>query len=444
METSEYIVYTLLVLVLIAFVGIVGYVIYDNYNYKDNLTSDLNTNFKDINRNFNSTSNVINQSYNTHTSNLNSLSDKANLNDANSSNYVQSTSNILVSKANLNDANSSNYVQSTSNISFKNIDTFNYNLNKYFTFKETDKKSYSDANNKLFEYRTDALGDASRLELMTKTFATSGLQLNTITGKELGICNKDGANCFNVVNTADSLYIYKAGAADKRNIYIGGAEGAGATAPLKIVDGKVHITGELHINGTKYDPATFSPSGHTHQQPPTLTDATATAILGTIGKVGFVEVYTKGSGYGSTKPEVVIDGDGSGATAEAVLGTGTTAGQVESITITNGGSGYTSAPTITIAAPPTAVGGAAAGVRAEARAILVKPIVRLSVGNGGGSGYINPPRVTISTEGNTAVGPNAELEALVEGGKVSAVNLKSGNNGGSYTTPPNISFTRVA
>jgi hypothetical protein len=240
------------------------------------------------------------------------------------------------------------------------------------------------------------------------------------------------------------LYIYKAGAG-KKDIYIGGAEGTGATAPLKIVDGKVHITGELHINGTKYDPATFATSGHTHPQPPTLTDATATAILGTTGKVGFVEVYTKGSGYGSTKPEVVIDGGGgSGATAEAVLGTGTTAGQVESITITNSGSGYTSAPTITIDAPPTATGGAAAGVRAEARAILVKPIARLSVGNGGGSGYINPPRVTISTEGNTAVGPNAELEALVEGGKVTAVNLKSGNNGGSYTTPPTIYLTRVA
>jgi hypothetical protein len=436
METAEYIIYTLLVIVLLAFIGFIGYVIYDNYNYKDNLTSDLNTNFKDINRNFNSTSNVINQSYNTHTSNLNLLSD----NLRNSSNVFVKDIRDLNYKYNV--VASSNI--DTSNISFKNIDTFNYNLNKYFTFKETDKKSYSDANNKLFEYRTDALGDGSRLELMTKTFATSGLQLNTITGKELGICNKDGANCFNVVNTADSLYIYKAGAG-KKDIYIGGAEGTGATAPLKIVDGKVHITGELHINGTKYDPATFATSGHSNQQPLAPTDATATAELGTIGKVGFAEVYTKGSGYGSTKPEVVINGGGgSGATAEAVLGSGTTAGQVESITITNGGSGYTSAPTITIAAPPTATGGAAAGVRAEARAILVKPIVRLSVGNGGGSGYINPPRVTISTEVNTAVGSNAELEALVEGGKVTAVNLKAGNNGGSYTTPPTIYLTRVA
>jgi hypothetical protein len=410
-------------LVLIAFVGIVGYVIYDNYNYKDNLTTDLNTNFKDINRNFNSTSNVINQSYYTHTSNLNSLSDD-----------LRKSSNVFVKD--IGDLNYKyNVVASsnidTSNISFKNIDTFNYNLNKYFTFKETGLKAYSDANNKLFEYRTDALGDASRLELMTKTFAKSGLQLDTATGKELGICNKDGANCFNVLNTADSLYIYKAGAG-KKDIYIGGAEGTGATAPFKIVDGKVHITGELHINGSKYDPAAFATSGHAHTQAPT--DATATAILG--GKIGSIEVTTKGSGYGTTAPVVSITGGGgTGAQATPVL----VGGQVDSLTIDNAGSGYTSVPTITIADPAAAVGNAAAGVKAEARAILTKPIASFIVGNGGGSGYTKEPLVSL-TGGD---GSGAEAIAIVSGGIVTAVNLKPGNNGGSYTTAPNISFTRV-
>jgi len=426
METSEYIVYTLLVLVLIAFVGIVGYVIYDNYNYKDNLTSDLNTNFKDINRNFNSTSNVINQSYNTHTSNLNSLSDN-----------LRNSSNVLLAKINLNDSNSSNYVNITSNISFKNIDTFNYNLNKYFTFKETDKKSYSDANNKLFEYRTDALGDGSRLELMTKTFATSGLQLNTITGKELGICNKDGDNCFNVVNTADSLYIYKAGAG-KKDIYIGGTEGTGATAPLKIVDGKVHITGELHINGTKYDPATFAPSGHTHQQPPTLTNATATAILAAAAvPIASASVDTGGTGYAVAPLVEFSGGVGSGAIATATI---SAAGVVTSITFSNRGS-YTTAPTISftpVAVPPALAG---VGSGATATAILSKPIASFNVGNGG-SGYIKPPLVSISAD----VGSGAEAVATINTttGAVSAVNLKSGNNGGSYTSAPTISFDRVA
>jgi hypothetical protein len=420
METSEYIVYTLLVLVLIAFVGIVGYVIYDNYNYKDNLTSDLNTNFKDINRNFNSTSNVINQSYNTHTSNLNSLSD----NLRNSSNvFVKDISDLnykynVVASSNID----------TSNISFKNIDTFNYNLNKYFTFKETDKKSYSDANNKLFEYRTDALGDGSRLELMTKTFATSGLQLNTITGKELGICNKDGANCFNVVNTADSLYIYKAGAG-KKDIYIGGAEGTGATAPLKIVDGKVHITGELHINGTKYDPATFATSGHSHQQPLAPTDATATAIL-TTAAIDNVVIGSGGSGY-ITEPSVVFSGGvGSGAVATATL----TAGVVTGITFTNRGS-YTTAPNITFT--PIAVPPASAGVGSGATAtatLAAAPIASVRIDNGG-TGYVVAPSVSFSSGTATAT-------ATAVGGVVTGVIL--GANKGSYTTAPTISFTRAS
>ena len=428
METSEYIVYTLLVLVLIAFVGIVGYVIYDNYNYKDNLTTDLNTNFKDINRNFNSTSNVINQSYNTHTSNLNTLSDD-----------LRKSSNVFVK-----DIGDLNYIYNvvassnidTSNISFKNIDTFNYNLNKYFTFKETGLKAYSDANNKLFEYRTDALGDASRLELMTKTFAKSGLQLDTATGKELGICDNKGEKCFNVLNTADSLYIYKAGA---KNIYIGGDTGSGTAAPFKIVDGKVHITGELHINGTKYDPAAFATSGHTHlQQTPLQTDATATAILGTIGKVGSIELTNGGgSGYSTTTAPSVqfTGGGGTGASATAVIGTtGTELGKVINFTNIIGGSGYTSVPTITIDAPS-----AANGVRATANATLVKPIASFSVGNGGGSGYTKEPLVSL-TGGD---GSGAEAIASVSGGIVTAVNLKPTNNGGSYTTAPNISFTRV-
>ena len=434
METSEYIVYTLLVLVLIAFVGIVGYVIYDNYNYKDNLTTDLNTNFKDINRNFKSTSNVINQSYYTHTSNLNTLSDD-----------LRKSSNVFVKD--IGDLNYKyNVVESsnidTSNISFKNIDTFNYNLNKYFTFKETGLKAYSDANNKLFEYRTDTLGDASRLELMTKTFAKSGLQLDTATGKELGICDDKGEKCFNVLNTADSLYIYKPTGAN--NIYIGGTTGSGTAAPFKIVDGKVHITGELHINGSKYDPAAFATSGHTHlQQTPPQSDAIATAILGATGKVGSIELTNGGgSGYSTTTAPSVqfIGGGGTGASATAVIGsTGTELGKVIGFNNIISGSGYTSAPSITIAEPPAAVGTATAGVKATANAILVKPIASFSLGNEGGTGYTNAPNVNIIG----GSGSGAEAIASVSGGKVTAVTLKPTNNGGSYTTAPTISFTRV-
>jgi hypothetical protein len=72
--------------------------------------------------------------------------------------------------------------------------------------------------------------------------------------------------------------------------------------------------------------------------------ATATAVLsGTT--VGSITVTNPGSGY-TTAPTVTISGGGgSGATATAVL-SGTTVG---SITVTNPGSGYTTAPTVIIA-----------------------------------------------------------------------------------------------
>ena len=428
METSEYIVYTLLVLVLIAFVGIVGYVIYDNYNYKDNLTTDLNTNFKDINRNFKSTSNVINQSYSTHTSNLNTLSDD-----------LRKSSNVFVKD--IGDLNYKyNVVASsnidTSNISFKNIDTFNYNLNKYFTFKETGIKAYSDANNKLFEYRTDTLGDASRLELMTKTFAKSGLQLDTATGKELGICDDKGEKCFNVLNTADSLYIYKP--TGTSNIYIGGNTGSGTTAPFKIVDGKVYITGELHINNTKLDPAAFANATANANATATATatataNATATAILAPAPIENVV--ITGGSGY-ITPPLVAFSGGvGSGAVATANV----TGGVVTGITfanISNRGS-YTIAPTITftpVAVPPALVG---VGSGATATATLAAaPIASIKVDTGG-TGYTKNPLVTFSSGAAAAT-------ATAVGGIVTAVNLNSASSGGSYTTAPTISFTRVS
>ena len=416
METSEYIVYTLLVLVLIAFVGIVGYVIYDNYNYKDNLTTDLNTNFKDINRNFKSTSNVINQSYYTHTSNLNTLSDD-----------LRKSSNVFVKD--IGDLNYKyNVVASsnidTSNISFKNIDTFNYNLNKYFTFKETGLKAYSDANNKLFEYRTDTLGDASRLELMTKTFAKSGLQLDTATGKELGICDNKGEKCFNVLNTADSLYIYKPTGAN--NIYIGGNTGSGTTAPFKIVDGKVYITGELHINNTKLDPAAFATANATANA-----NATATATLAP-APIENVVIGSGGSGY-TTQPSVVFSGGaGSGAVATATL----TGGAVTGISFSNRGS-YTIAPTITftpVAVPP-ALTGLGSGATATAT-LAAAPIASIRVDTGG-TGYTKNPLVAFSNGTATAT-------ATTSGGIVTAVNLNNASSGGSYTTAPTISFTRVS
>ena len=81
----------------------------------------------------------------------------------------------------------------------------------------------------------------------------------------------------------------------------------------------------------------------------------ATAGITTLGSVGIVTITSGGSGY-TTTPNVSIStapSGGTDATAEAVMVGGT----ISAIRISNAGSGYTSAPTITIGAATTIADG---------------------------------------------------------------------------------------
>jgi hypothetical protein len=64
------------------------------------------------------------------------------------------------------------------------------------------------------------------------------------------------------------------------------------------------------------------------------------------GEVTGVTVSTQGTGYTSAPAVSFTGGSGSGATATAVLGTGTSAGKVIRVNVTNGGVGYTAAPSV--------------------------------------------------------------------------------------------------
>lgn len=105
------------------------------------------------------------------------------------------------------------------------------------------------------------------------------------------------------------------------------------------------------------------------------------------------------------------------STGVAVVGTGLNAGKIRSITVTNPGSGYTSPPTVTIAAPP------AGGTRATATAILgtgafAGQIIGFTITNPG-SGYTFTPSVTVSlpTAGGT-LSPGAVLGNLTVGNQL--------------------------
>ena len=244
MEFFEYITYTLIFLVLMAFIGVISYVIYDNYTYKNNLTSDLNTNFVDINQNFDSTSNIINKLYSKHSSNINVIDARVYENSNLFAKDIEDLNSRHTASRNLiTDINSKH--TASSNLFTKNTDTFSYNLNKYFTFSNTLNTNFNDTNNKIFEYRT--FGDTvSKLDLITKTTATAGLKVNSDINKEFEICNSTGTKCFQMYSDDDNLFIYGKNA-NSSNIYIGGNNKN--TAPIRIEDGVVKLN---DIYGSNY------------------------------------------------------------------------------------------------------------------------------------------------------------------------------------------------
>lgn len=121
-----------------------------------------------------------------------------------------------------------------------------------------------------------------------------------------------------------------------------------------------------------------------------------------------IRVTNPGSGYNPNSPPLVsISGTGSGATAQAIVGS---EGTLDWIYITEEGSGYTTTPTVTIPGP----GGATAVGFANADTYVVYTI---TVTNGG-SGYTSAPTVTIS-----GTGTGATATAQVQDGEVKAVRV---------------------
>ena len=151
-------------------------------------------------------------------------------------------------------------------------------------------------------------------------------------------------------------------------------------------------------------------------------------------EVGSVTITSGGSGYTTAPTITFTGGDGSGATATAVA-----ADQVASITMTNCGSGYVE----TFAARGTPVhaitftgGGAGSGAAATAWA-LPQTVGGVFIGSAnGGTGYTTAPTVSFTA---VSGGSGAAGTAVVASGAVTSVTVT--NAGCGYGIPPNIGFT---
>jgi hypothetical protein len=124
---------------------------------------------------------------------------------------------------------------------------------------------------------------------------------------------------------------------------------------------------------------------------------------------------------------------GSGAQFQAV-----TVGSVVSVTVTAGGSGYASTPTVTFSDPPSQPAGSTIQTAvATGYAILVSGAVNQVVITSGGLGYTDPPAITISAPGGG--GATATATARVQTSFVSSFKKISG--GLNYTDPPQVKIT---
>ena len=170
-------------------------------------------------------------------------------------------------------------------------------------------------------------------------------------------------------------------------------------------------------------------------------DAAATAVVSG-GKVIAIDVTTKGTGYTSTPTISFSGGGGSGAAATATLNTKASflAGErifasdlsisadvvdatpinLHTINITSGGSGYTTAPVVTIAAAPSG------GTTATATATITNGVVTAITLVEQGTGYTEAPAVTIGAAPAGGVTATATSTLATAVGKGSSISIDEG------------------
>lgn len=158
--------------------------------------------------------------------------------------------------------------------------------------------------------------------------------------------------------------------------------------------------------------------------------ASATAVQ-TQG-INTISVSDGGGGF-TIPPEVIISGDGTASGGFGAIATATISGEVESVVIVDRGSGYISAPTLTFVG-----GGLANGSpnHATATATITSTIKEVEVTNGG-SGFTSPPSVIVTGTGGSGAIISSQISQVV-----GSVSLTGGtNSGGSgYTSAPTVEF----
>ena len=155
--------------------------------------------------------------------------------------------------------------------------------------------------------------------------------------------------------------------------------------------------------------------------------ATATTTLA-FGAVQQIFLQNDGFGYAAAPTIGITTSPGTDATAVAIMTERSgiaTAKSIDRILLINPGGGYIGIPTVTV--PGTGI--ATAGITSLGSVGIVTI-------TSGGSGYTTTPNVSISTA--PSGGTNATAEAVMVGGTISAVRIS--NAGAGYTVAPTITI----
>ena len=133
---------------------------------------------------------------------------------------------------------------------------------------------------------------------------------------------------------------------------------------------------------------------------PPESGVTATAVAIMTSRTGLTTAYSidkvliTNPGYGYTQPPQIYFGGGGGNGASAIVGIATSSASVGIITITNGGTNYVTAPTVTFSSPENvSYASTATGISIVSAAGTISEI-RLT---NSGIGYTSPPLITISS-----------------------------------------------
>lgn len=180
---------------------------------------------------------------------------------------------------------------------------------------------------------------------------------------------------------------------------------------------------ERTVYGPNFSPTSIPAAGGVNITFDGGSGATATANVTQVGTVETITVTNGGGGYSGTPVVQITGGGGSGATATAVVANGVVTG----VTMVNKGTGYTGPPAVAIIA--------GSGATASTTLDTNGSVLSVSVLNSG-SGYTSAPTVTFTGGTPTTI---ATGTAVLSAGRVVSITVT--NPGAGYTGPPAVVLT---